>query len=139
MKGHNFFNLLLCKLIAIILILAMFSFTSGCCTMFSEKSQTITVKTVPEGKIVRYQGVKIKDGGTVYIKKEFKAPQFYIGGEGGFYFVDLDYNPNLWLIGDCGLLLLGLIPGLIGFGIDFGTGAWRDFDNPQVIYLPEPK
>ena len=139
MKSNNFFNLLVCKLIAIILILAMFSFTSGCCTMFGEKSQTIIVKTVPEGKIVRYQGVKIKDGGTVHIKKEFKAPQFYVGGEGGFYFVDLDYAPDLWLIGDGVLILFFVVPGLIGFGVDFLTGAWREFDNPQVIYLPESK
>jgi len=138
MRVNSIFNLLRCKLIAIILILTMFIFTTGCCTMFGDGSQTVTVKTVPQGKMVQYKGVKIHDSGTVYIKKESKLPQFYIGGKEGYYFVDLDYDPNLWLIGDGALLLLGIIPGLIGFGVDFLTGSWRDFDNPQVIYFPEP-
>jgi hypothetical protein len=30
-----------------------------------------------------------------------------------------------WLIGDALLLLPGIIPGVIAFAVDFGTGAWR--------------
>ena len=30
-----------------------------------------------------------------------------------------------WLIGDALLLLPGIVPGVIAFAVDFGTGAWR--------------
>ena len=30
-----------------------------------------------------------------------------------------------WLIGDALLLLPGVVPGVIAFAVDFGTGAWR--------------
>ena len=30
-----------------------------------------------------------------------------------------------WLIGDALLLLPGIVPGVIAFVVDFGTGAWR--------------
>lgn len=30
-----------------------------------------------------------------------------------------------WLVGDALLLIPGLVPGLIAFAVDFGTGAWH--------------
>lgn len=30
-----------------------------------------------------------------------------------------------WLVGDALLLLPGVVPGVIAFIVDFGTGAWR--------------
>lgn len=30
-----------------------------------------------------------------------------------------------WLLGDAGLLLLGIVPGVIAFIVDFGTGSWQ--------------
>lgn len=33
-----------------------------------------------------------------------------------------------WVLGDVGLLFLGVIPGVIGLIVDFGTGAWRHAD-----------
>lgn len=38
-----------------------------------------------------------------------------------------------WLLGDAGLLLLGVIPGVIAFIVDFGTGAWRHADHGRVM------
>ena len=137
MRSNNFFMLLFQKFLAFILVLSIISFTSGCCTMFGDKSQNVTVKTVPAGKFVRYQGNIVRDGNIMYVKKGFKAPQFHLEYKEGFQFIDLEYNPDVWLIGDGLLLLLGVVPGLIGFGVDIVTGDWRDFDNPQVIYFPE--
>ena len=37
-----------------------------------------------------------------------------------------------WLAADAGLLLLGVVPGVIAFIVDFGTGAWRHVDDEQV-------
>ena len=30
-----------------------------------------------------------------------------------------------WLVGDAALLLLGIIPGVVAFVVDFSTGAWE--------------
>jgi len=38
-----------------------------------------------------------------------------------------------WLLGDAGLLLLGIVPGVIAFIVDFGTGAWRHADTGRVM------
>ena len=38
-----------------------------------------------------------------------------------------------WLLGDAGLLLLGIVPGVIAFIVDFGTGAWRHADHTRVM------
>lgn len=37
-----------------------------------------------------------------------------------------------WLAGDAGLLLLGIVPGVIAFIVDFGTGAWKHADAGEV-------
>ncbi len=42
-----------------------------------------------------------------------------------------------WLAGDAGLLLLGIVPGVIAFIVDFGTGAWRHTDTEQVTTTPD--
>lgn len=38
-----------------------------------------------------------------------------------------------WLLGDAGLLLLGIVPGVIAFIVDFGTGAWQHEGETQVM------
>ena len=42
-----------------------------------------------------------------------------------------------WLIGDALLLLPGLVPGLIAFAVDFGTGAWRHDEFPETTSPPD--
>jgi len=37
-----------------------------------------------------------------------------------------------WLLGDAGLLLLGIVPGVIAFIVDFGTGAWQHQGETEV-------
>ena len=37
-----------------------------------------------------------------------------------------------WLWGDAGLLLLGVVPGVIAFIVDFGNGTWRHVDDEHV-------
>jgi len=37
-----------------------------------------------------------------------------------------------WILGDVGLLFLGIVPGVIAFAVDFGTGCWRHPDGGEV-------
>ena len=42
-----------------------------------------------------------------------------------------------WLIGDALLLLPGVVPGVIAFAVDFGTGAWRHDEFPATTTPPD--
>ena len=37
-----------------------------------------------------------------------------------------------WLVGDALLLIPGIVPGVIAFVVDFGTGAWRHDSYPET-------
>jgi hypothetical protein len=109
----------------------------GCATMFSGTTQTVTVVTQPPGKSVYYNGVEIKDGERVTIQKRFQTPQFNIGGSRRPILVDMTYNPDPLIIGDGVLLIFWLVPGLIAGGVDAGTGAWRQLDDQQIVYISD--
>jgi len=121
--------------IAVVLLCAIAFVHTGCAAIFSGQSQTVTIRTVPEGRTVYYQGMAVNDGDVLTVRKRFKAPEVNIGDSNRPQFVELDYGPDLWLIGDCALLIFFLIPGLVALGVDFGTGAWRDLDDHQVLYV----
>ena len=42
-----------------------------------------------------------------------------------------------WLLGDAGLLLLGVVPGVIAFIVDFSTGAWQHSAVAQATATPD--
>jgi len=114
----------------------MLAASVGCATLFSGREQTVTVRTRPAGGSVLYQGQRIEDGRAVTLRKEQKTPRFDVGAPDRPHYVDVTYQADLWLIGDAALLLLGVIPGLIAFGVDAATGAWRNIDAEQEIALP---
>lgn len=123
--------------VCLILIVGMLNLSIGCAAIFRGTSQTVTIRTIPEGKTVMFQGVRIKDGGTIHVSKRFDAPEFNVGAEGRPYFVEMHYSPDPWLIADCVGLIFYIVPGLIALGVDFGTGAWRHLENPQIVYVPD--
>ena len=42
-----------------------------------------------------------------------------------------------WLLGDAGLLLLGVVPGVIAFIVDFSTGAYQHSNLAQALPRPD--
>ena len=73
------------------------------------------------------------------MKKTFECPEFDVGAPDRPMQVQMDYGVDTWIIGDCALLLLPpWLPGLVALGVDFGTGAWRDLENPQHVVVPAP-
>jgi hypothetical protein len=40
-----------------------------------------------------------------------------------------------WLLGDAGLLLLGIIPGVIAFAVDFANGEWQHGSGPTTVMV----
>jgi hypothetical protein len=127
------------RLLTIPLIAATIGLAPGCAAMFSGRTQRVRVVTHPEGQTVQYKGATISDGEVIVVTKRAGEPMFVLTGEGPPLQVPLNYDPDAWLIGDAVLLFVppGLIFGLIGFGVDVLTGAWRDFEDPQHVYMRE--
>lgn len=120
-----------------VLFVAIAFQSTGCATILREKTQSVTVATIPKGKSVFYNGVEIDDGGAITIERRFDQPKFYLGQSGTPVSTPVTYDPDLWLIGDAGLLFLGVVPGVIALGVDFGSGAWRKFHDRQQVIVPD--
>src|SRR5262249_14182030 len=99
-------------------------------------AQTVRVSTYPGSGQVFYQGMKLRDGDTVSVGKRFETPCFYLDADRPYARVDMSYDPSAWLIGDGALLFVFVIPGLVAFGVDFGTGAWRQLHDVQIVVVP---
>lgn len=110
---------------------------SGCASIFDGTHQSVRVRTRPAGHVVYYLGEPVGDGEKIRVDKKFEASEFRIGSASSAETVRLDYSPAPWLLGDAGLLLFGVVPGLVAFGIDAATGAWRDLEDEQIVYVPE--
>ena len=123
------------KLFVALLLSASLLFSStGCATLLRGTSQTIMVRTNPPGGNVEYQGRKLTDGEMLHVQKRLEPARVYVDSVPR----DLHYGPDPLLIGDAVLLFFFVVPGLIALGIDFGTGAWRDFHDTQYFYVREP-
>lgn len=123
--------------LACVLVAAVLNWTTGCATIFSGTSQTVRVVTTPPGKTVYYQGMSLKDGQMFTVQKHFREPQFNVGTTTRPIMTPMNYDPDPWLIGDAALFLLGILPGVVALGVDFGTGSWRNLNDPQNVYARE--
>ncbi len=110
---------------------------SGCATLMTEKTQTVRLTTDPPGQTVFYQDRRIRDGEYVNVRREFRAPAFEIREGERQAQASMAYTAEPWIIGDAGLLLFFIVPGVVAGGLDMGTGAWRKLSDPQVIHIEE--
>ncbi|MEW6744552.1 MAG: hypothetical protein AB1486_17495 [Planctomycetota bacterium] len=119
------------------LVAASLVVSGGCATVFRGTSQNVCVSTYPAGGKVLFNGISLGDGQTVTVTKRFETPSVTLD-EARPLKHDLTFDADPWLIGDAALLVLGIVPGLVALGIDFGTGAWRNLHERQTILLPQP-
>ena len=126
----------LSQVLILVLIAGLPLAGTGCATMVSGAVQTVTVKTTPAGRTVYFEGSKVADGERVTITKRFQKPQFNVGTAERPVMVDLGYGLDPWLLGDCGLAIFYLVPGIIAGGIDVATGCWRKIDDIQRVSVP---
>lgn len=123
--------------LACLLIAGVLNLSTGCAAVFSGTNQNVRVITTPPGKTVYFNGMRVKDGEMLTVQKHFREPEFNIGAPERPVMYPMHYDPDPWLIGDGVLLFFFLIPGLIALGVDFGTGAWRNLEDPQNVYARE--
>lgn len=125
------------RVLSAMMIIVLLTPTWGCALIVSQRKQTVRVNTTPPGRTVTIDGTAVKDGQSFTIKKDFKAAEANIGSANRPTNVELKYNPDVWLVGDAALLLFFVLPGLIALGVDFGSGAWRAYQDPQILVLSE--
>jgi hypothetical protein len=119
----------------ILIITALLLQTTGCALMFEDNLHTVRVVTQPNGRTVYFNGTAYNDGQTVVIDHDLETPRFNVGTPGSPRFQEIDYSVSPWLIGDGVLLVFFVIPGLVAFGVDMLSGAWRIPEDPQVVYV----
>jgi hypothetical protein len=119
-----------------LLALAVATTPSGCAAMFEGQPDLVRVSTSPPGGVVLYEGVKVRDGETISVSKRFETPCFYLDADHPYARIDMTYQPSAWLIGDGLLLFVFIIPGVVAFAVDFGTGAWRRLHDVQIVVIP---
>lgn len=120
--------------INLLLVLCIVISSSGCAAIIRGTSQTCRVVTDPPGQSIMYNGREVFDGESITIQKRFE-PTLISTGSNSHVLQELKYDPDPLIICDAALLFLGVIPGVIALGVDFGTGAWRNHHNPQVLYV----
>ncbi len=125
------------RFLAVALLLALAPHFTGCAAILRGTSQQTRINTRPEGGSFEYEYLRFRDGDVVTIRKKFKPAMVNVGTERRPIDQELQYYPDAWLIGDCVLLLVFVIPGLIALGVDFGTGAWRNYDQTQFVRVPD--
>ncbi len=124
----------LIRVVGLLILCAQFFIATGCAAIVKGLSEQVKVSTSPSGREVFYKGQNVRDGQYVSIDKQMNAPVIDVGNGAT---ASLRYNPDLWLIGDAVLCIPFFFPGLIAFAVDFGTGAWRDYEDLQVIAVPD--
>ena len=107
----------------------------GCATVISGRSESVKIKTVPSGGVVYYEGTQYRDGDTLTIKKKFKPPRINVGTPDQPVMTDLSFDPSVWLAADACFILLGVLPGAAAIAVDVFDGAWRNFDEEQVVQV----
>ncbi|MFH1998186.1 MAG: hypothetical protein ABIK28_00830 [Planctomycetota bacterium] len=127
---------ILCRLgIAVLLSLSLIFSAPGCATIIRGNQQNVTIVTKPAGQVVEYQGMRLKDGDTFTLQKHYDPARFAVDSNGRQIMVDVQYEADPLVIADAALLLFFIVPGLVALGVDFGTGAWRNYSSPQVVYI----
>lgn len=110
-------------------------FTStGCSAVLRGTTQSVTVNTSPPGSSVTFEGREVADGERVLVQKQLEPPRFHVNDVP----VDMRYEPDPLLLGDAGLLIVFVVPGLVAFGVDLATGAWRRLHEVQHVTVPDP-
>lgn len=122
--------------VAAVLSLTLLLVPCGCAHMMEGTSQTITVTTSPEGKSFKFEGVRYNSPATININKKAEAAAIMVG-DNHYMKIELPHEPHTKpLIWDGVLCLFFFFPGAIAFGVDFHTGAWRNYLANPVIAVP---
>ncbi len=129
------------RILGMAFLLGLMLLGSGCATIAAKfkndgKVETL-IRTVPANRVFTFENLPHDSPDTVTFGHQFD-PRFIRAGRDYKTEVELASRPSPWLIGD-GVLLIVPVPiigGVIAFGVDWMTGAWREY--PPVMELPVP-
>jgi len=114
--------------------LVLTAISSGCCTIFSGRTQPINMNSEPQGAKVSVNNMNL--GTTpclVYMERNTQYPMLKFEKEGyKAKDVQMQRNLNAWLIGDACLCLIFIIPGVVALAVDFVDGSAFELYPPMV-------
>jgi hypothetical protein len=114
------------KLFAIGTLLVSILTLNSCAAIFSGTKDRIVVNTTPPGADVFIDNVNMgKSGQEIILKRKYVNQREILlkleGYQDSKITMDLKIAPAYWL--NIPLTFVGLVPGIVGFGVDIGTGA----------------
>ena len=118
------------------LLFALILGGTGCAAIMRGRSQKVRLQVSPEDRTLGFENRRVRDGSRIRLDKEWRLQQLWFRGETNGFRHTPTYHLDPWLIADSLLLLFGIIPGAVALGVDFGTGAWRQFRSSQLIWIP---
>jgi len=125
------------RVFALLLLFLGFIFQGGCVAMFSGTSDSVVIETTPAGKQFKYADAFYESGDRLSISKDIDGAFIMAGKDFGTK-LEIPHTADAWIVGDCLLLLLLIIPGVIALCVDAGSGSWRayELEKPIVIAVP---
>ncbi|MCC5877415.1 MAG: hypothetical protein JJU11_14440 [Candidatus Sumerlaeia bacterium] len=124
-----------------LLIAVLFSLSSmlvGCATFESmnrgSSAVIVDLSNLPDGSQLTLNGRVVSERRTYQIKNEFRPAAFVEKtADGDTVNHTLPYQLNPWVFGNAPLFLFGILPGVVGVGVDYVTGSWRIYKSPAVF------
>lgn len=135
-KGNHLMKKLF-RPLALALLAAAFSMTIGCATVTRGTTQTVAINSVPSGATVSMSNGERCETPCIF-KLKRKYPVALEVCKPGYTPVNNVLTSQMSSSGGWAMAGNVIIGGLIGLGIDAGTGAYRDLTpNPVNITLAE--
>jgi hypothetical protein len=130
---HRFVNPVLARLSALVTLLALLLNAAGCAALIRGTKEDVTVATRPNHRVIYYRDSPVEDGRTITVKKSAARPAF--SEAPGLPEEPMSYSIDPLILGDVALLALFIVPGAVALGVDLATGAWRNLDEQQVVFI----
>lgn len=120
--------------VALLLLAVLCPAWSGCAAVFRGTTQKVDVRASTEGGFVWHEGRKVHGGDVIVIQKKAQQEYFKIGEEErGAKKVPMTYSLDPIIFFNIIGFFVFFVPGVVGFAVDFGTGAWREYHSPQML------
>lgn len=121
------------RLLDLLLLACLIPGSTGCATIISGPKQTLRFRSQPPGATVTVDGHEL--GRTPLTTKlgRWKGGPVRFEFEGyESRYVSFHREFNLYSLVNIPLFLLGVVPGIVGFGVDGATGAIVEFDPDRL-------
>jgi hypothetical protein len=127
-----------CRATALLIIMAHLSM--GCGAMLNDRKVKIPVETTPPGARVYLDGIHIGVS-PISVEVEQRKSHVVEVDADGYTKQTAQLEPSVdstFIVLDCLLLILVIVPGVVALAVDGGTGDWKVIDNSPLSIVLTP-